>query len=162
MGTDYYVHVGPYIICKPKLIPQEVVRMFCVQPSRLESHGAQNNGSFCSVCGEPLTEKTVTTGNQYQDPSLGEVVDACDEKIMYMRRDGESIKQQLFYSNLSRSPGRNIDPRQADILENIDGEKIRNELKEFEEDHAHELCVLQKLYGAENVSVHWGIITNFN
>lgn len=154
MGTYWDIHVGPYLVVRPKdIINKKPVRTCegCDKPLRYL------RGQFCSTCGGKIVNKTV------EEPDTETLMEAIyAEKIKidadtfsrppYIQSNGVSRENYNTYMSNVRMECDGQDP------EKIDPDRIDRDKLEFKTMFELELVEIRKYFGDENVSVEWGVI----
>ena len=153
MGIDYNVYVGPFIECIPTKVMRTEEHPGCPKCNR-ETHG-----KFCSKCGTPigiLTKQVEDYLVDYGDCEQAFLDAGLEEDDLYtIDHDKPSV---ILVAN-SKGFGHSIDPKYEFGLlidEEIDAVAEKTKLSEM---YAKHIEILKSLYGEDNVSVRWGIIS---
>lgn len=97
--------------------------------------------------------------------SCGELRDKMEEAMWTPfdeYRIEEGIDIWLSNKNLDDLDDISFYPRDGNVLSEITPEKILKNLEIFEEYHKDHIKMLEEAYGAENVSIHYGVINSIS
>lgn len=160
MGVSYNVYIGPYIKCINAKMETFEERVWCPR-----CH-IDIKSQFCPRCGiaqetyeKPITDWVVDDGKVY-DAFATAGLEYYDT-LCILEIDG-SEKEEVFYtSNVKGSPGLGFDPKQefGIIIEEVD--PVEDKAKMLESCQKA-IVVLKGLYGEDNVSVEWGVVSYCN
>lgn len=168
MGIEYRTYVGPYVRCVVGTAEVEKSRRACLTQG-CQNHQRDNAGrdsAFCSLCGSPIGLVPYTVVELAVDE--WDVRDALNERLATPSGDGYSFWARDEYAHLwipnVSTPGRDysLDERADFALMEITPEQALEERAAFTVQFQPELTVLRATYGADAVSIHWGIIQDYS
>lgn len=170
MGVSSSVYVGPYIRCKNPSGERTVYDRACANNDCLkfaDKYAIRHDQKFCTECGSEIHDDVPST-KKGPLVSISHVMD----RMLDLGRKGE-----VFYTphRSSDYPGandndvwvlnmdvgtvtHNIDPMYEEIvdLKNVD---ISSEIAALKKAIPQELAVLDECYGADKVTIHWGVVS---
>jgi hypothetical protein len=160
MGVSYNVYIGPYIEVsgKKEKITIKVDRL-CVKHPGIK----QEKNKFCSECGSEIIgvdreeRKTLTPAEYFYKNDNGEMSD---------RIWSPEGMNDVFISN-RRVPGsiriNTYDDGFFTIHDLSDANHIMSTQKSwFFQEHKEEITLLTKMFGEENISVKWGVVSYYS
>jgi hypothetical protein len=157
MGVDYNVVLGPYIQCTNT--PQETEREKRTCPNKkCKMHGREffdKDTKFCQECGKPIEKIKIK--------EMGEKVEAWEiaEKLKLSTISGEfklPKNTDLFIGNKRDHLRKTLFDAHDEQLLEVSAEMIATELATFADDYSAAIAKLRELYGADNVTLKWGLI----
>lgn len=163
MSSIYEVHVGPYVECKTKTVQTQIGLHACVNEN-CSAYGERTpQGPFCSKCAQEIG--TYYKDVEVQSPDIEEILDNDTlSSVLYPLMGNvadhmcESRKIHIYIPNTPDLPGDTFDPRDTFDFREITPDRINEEIRILS--LAPELKPLQDLYGAENVTVKWGVLNH--
>jgi hypothetical protein len=161
MGTDYTIHVGPFIECVVTRVPVQRARQTCPDQLCLNHQWTMPDGS-CPACGKEVRQVPYEVIEDAVNPS--QVVDAVGGRLArvsgmaYDRWSAES-SCHLWLGN-RHVPGRDpsVEPHAEFVMTPINARNVGEECISFEIFYRNDLAILRQYYGDAAVRVRWGII----
>lgn len=164
MSTDYRTYVGPYARCAVARVPVTRLQITC--PNTVcKNHGEGLRTPFCDLCGTRVESLPQTGSAQAVD--RWDVREEINEALAGAGGDAywrwsESNGIHLWMPNL-KMPGRrpHLEDRTDFALFEITEGQIATEILQFQITFEDALTVLRERYGADAVTLHWGIIQDY-
>jgi hypothetical protein len=170
MSLFPYLHNGPYVVCKTKIIPS-VQNIYTCSNFECESYNNRifdKKNKFCQYCGSTCTERQINIEVSNID-SYEIAVDLLKEALF--TPTGDSFFCWMLKNNthiwISNKNIPNARKWSFYPHEDIQYIPITPDLIDFEKEqfcnfHEKELEILYKEYGKENVEIQWGIINDIS
>lgn len=159
MGVSYNVYIGPYIhVSGNKEETIVKVDRLCVKHPGIK----QEKNKFCSECGSEIVnvdreERKTYTPSEYFHRNADENVferiwspEHMDNTFMSRRRVPDSIHIDSYGGDF---------PSAYDLS---DDSHIMSQVSWFFQEHKNELDLLRKMFGEENVSIKWGVVSYYS
>lgn len=167
MGISYKTYVGPYVRCVVEFKDVEKTRRACPNTA-CKSYGETRfaQGEFCAKCGTPIGDVSYTERIEAVD--RWEVSEEIDQHLCDPGGDGyirwvEANKAHLWKPNIDAGIARDghLESRVDFALSEIQAAEIQTEIERFTQFFAQELAHFRSRYGADVVSIHWGVIQDY-
>ena len=158
MGTDYTVHVGPFIKASFSIIdkPQKV---FGCKNCKSVTKMAKK---FCDECGSKLEDYEVM--KKSESIEYWEVAEKIKEVLSVIVDDDDAAadKFHLWVPNIPYGSREfSFNPTQEyGIVEIVKEEDIKGEIEQFEKKFGRAIDILKKEY--DKVEIEWGIVNNIS
>lgn len=153
MGVDKNVHVGPYLIVKPKLRPTETTIRAC--PRTHCHYEPVHDAKFCPVHGAAL-EFMVKKGEIQIVTDI--LYSARFEDQLYMPGDQDSKNPMVLLPNtmMRARSFRAEDDEPLAVTESL----IKDEVQWFQAQYGDLISEIQKV--SDQVDVQWGVYSYWN
>jgi hypothetical protein len=162
MGIDYATYLGPYIVCKTEIEDAKATMKSCTNVKcktyKQERWGAKK---FCDECGQKIGEIEISVKQNKVDTNV--LSDELNEAMTVPSGDSfhdltRDNKIDIWYGNRQDGIGISFDPKDEVMYEEFESNTIKVQIDDFVKEYAKELEIIKNAYGAENVSVKWGLI----
>ena len=160
MGVSYHVYIGPYIhVSGGKEETIVKVDRLCVKHPGIK----QDKNKFCSECGTEIInvdreERKTYTPSEYFHRNADE--DVFDRLWSPERMDNTFIPNREVPDSIRIDSYGGGFPSSLDLS---DANHIMSTQKSwFFQEHKNELNLLTKMFGEENVSVKWGVVSYYS
>lgn len=163
---DYSMYVGPYAQCKVGTTTEEEPFLGCTNTKCINATRDLPT-KFCPDCGAPRGERIrMLTVDVVDDYDVGELL---HNLLRTPSGDGYLAWSQQHHmhlwiingsSRLERDPA--LDLSAAFMLDTISAEIVAREMLAFADLYSLQLQKLRKVYGADAVSLHWGIVQDYS
>lgn len=155
MGVDIRIKIGPYVKC---LKPTEIEfdeELSC------KAHGRKFNGKFCDQCGAVLDRKRIGKGSLKSDICACDASEELDNMEVFIENMGhaESLYDIYMYDSGGGDINFEIEPYDVGIFE-IDEELFATVKSNFIERCHKDIETIKGIYGADNVSIGFGLVQN--
>lgn len=156
MGVDITVMLSTYVKCKKGMKTEKETELFCGNSKcKKFSKTAIGNGEFCSSCGTEFSEREIDVETEAVDP-----FDMTDgDAIFYIDTND---KYDVFLPNSKSGEPKlppSLDVKRLDTcIHEVNPESIPAHIEWFKKKFKEEITMLEKAYGKENVSIHFGLI----
>jgi hypothetical protein len=168
MSISYRTYVGPYVRCTVETIEVEKQRRACtnVACAMHKSNIWSIEAKHCHLCGSAIRDVTyLERGDAVND---WDVMEAVEERLSpafgaaYAKWSVEH-RAHIYVANVT-TEGRDchLEERQDFALVEITPLGIIEELTRFKVQFADELLTMRKMYGISAVSLHWGVLQDYN
>lgn len=169
MSIDYHTYVGPYVRCRVAFVDTPSYQTGCPNQGcpRYARPSPTNGGQFCSYCGTAIGQVAITEKKAAVDAWT--LVDAIGHTLANASGGGAAEWERENGAHLWYTNAANDMERDYHLEEGIDfytceitPEQIREELAAFSQQFAEEIKLFRQHYGMNAVSVHWGVIQDYN
>lgn len=159
MGVSYHVYIGPYIhVSGGKEETIVKVDRLCVKHPGIK----QEKNKFCSECGTEIInvdreERKTYTPSEYFHRN-------ADEDVFERIWSPENMNN-TFMSGRRVPDSINIDSYGGDFpsaYDLSDANCIMSQVSWFFQEHKEDICLLRKMFGEENVSIKWGVVSYYS
>ena len=165
MSITYRAYVGPYVRCAVTMVDTPQTRNACLNPS-CTMHDRYSSAPFCHLCGSKNGEIAYIE----QKPSVDQwdIQERPLWRLAGLSGDGydtwmrESLAQIWIPNHRTLWRDGHLENRVDFSLEPITAEQVTTEQSAFQDFFAAEMAVLIVQYGADNVTVEWGVIQDYN
>lgn len=164
MSADYGTYVGPYARCAVARVPVTRLQIACPN-KECPNHTKGLRVPFCELCGSkvaslPHVELDFTVDQWDVQEDIHEAL-AQPGGDGYMRWS-EANAAHLWKPN-KQMPGRDphLESREAFALFEIAAPQIAAEIAQFQVTFEDALTELRARYGADAVTLHWGVIQDY-
>jgi len=165
MSIDYGIYVGPYVRCKVDQAPVTRLQITCPNDA-CKNHKQPMRKPFCDLCGSKVATVPLTVMEDRID--TWDVREAIDERLCTASGDtygrwSEENRTHLWKPNkqLGMVAG-HLESREAFALFTIEPSVIGVEIARFQGAFSDDIEYLQTVYGADAVSIEWGIIQDYS
>jgi hypothetical protein len=161
MSLSTSIYLGPYFLCVTRQVPYLDTQQTCVSTGCVaRGQPARTAATHCSLCGEPLQEKTIE--EQLDEVAVEDVEEDLHEQLYSITVDtNQEVPPgtHLWLPNVYRKQPRVLQPALPvavfqDLSEPCQHAEAHWLLKAFHAEH----LVLDKHYGKANVAVRWGLL----
>ena len=158
MGVDYTIMVTSYVKCFKKMETESFPEFFCGN-SRCKIHNKTFSGdmvNFCPACGIKLSLRNVEEEIESVDPykmtqnGTFAYLDTNDDFDYYVPNKHKKNEPKL-------PPSIDVNREETGFHEIIP-DSVSSHLEWFKKEFSKEIEKLEKAYGKQNVSVHFGIV----
>ncbi len=166
MSISYHTYVGPYLHCRVAYIDTPAYQVGCPSAGCPRYARPSSGDRHCRHCGAAIERIPTTEQRAAVDAwALGNVI---GETLTRAHGDAASDWSRLqgahlWYANVA-TEGRDYHletPEDLFVCE-ITAGQIREELTAFEWQFAREIALFREQYGADAVSLRWGIIQDYS
>lgn len=162
------VIAGPYVSCAYKAPPVEqktFLRRLCKNKScDLYNTKLPKNAKFCQSCGKAVqVEKKVVSSENNLDTFLAKVradLAAVNSKLVFPDKQlaNAVAKTGHHFWHVSQGVLAKGPSHKEGVVHSVTQDKIAQDIDMFASMFKNEYTILTNAYGAENVSLHWGIL----
>lgn len=166
MSINYHTYVGPYVRCRVNYIDAPSYQIGCPNtgcPRYARPSGGDKHCRYCGAVIErvPTTERRPTVdawmlidaiGNTLTNASGDAAAEWSEEHSAHLWKANEETERRGYHLET---------PEDFYICE-ITAEQIREELEAFSQQFVGELEIFRSHYGADAVTIHWGIIQDYS
>lgn len=157
MNQDY-VHVGVFVECLNPLRETPHTVDGCVNANCTNYHN-EIRAPYCGECGSPFGQFAVIQ----REPSVEwYVVSVNIDEALFPAILSNKGGYDIWLPNKSVDGGAGIDTEETGEVVDIPAETRAAHIANFERGLSAGLAGLREAYGAENVTVRWGVVTYTN
>jgi len=166
MGVDYNVYLGPYLKCQNPDVDKQVTKLTCPNTSCAKHMQWRGHDPFCAKCGSQIVDVTTT---QHKPRVCGSSLLEELNEVFYA--PGTCYAQYPFEDHVdvwipNTKPKTIFGSRQASFdarydtgMTRVCPSLIEDETDAFKRVFVKELTKMCEAYGADCVSIHWGLLS---
>ena len=149
MSIDREFYVGPVARCR--FTP--VTKNEPTGARKCRMHGDQDEARYCGECG---AKTVVVVRNESRAPM--DPIDDDDFGLMEFSGENWPKDEHVYLVNLTPDmPQRRFNIDNEEHFESLADDTRARDLAYLEKEHAADIAKLRKLYGADNVTLAWGV-----
>lgn len=165
MSIDYGIYAGPYARCKVSLVEVTKLQISCPN-AQCKNHARGLRTMYCDLCGS----KVASVPHKEMDEAVDhwDVSEAINERLATAHGDqyhGRWLQENRTHLWMPNNPleleAGHLNAREAFALFTIEPQTIADEMARFQSAFQDDLDYLRTVYGADAVTIHWGIIQDY-
>lgn len=160
MSTNFYVYVGPALICQPANDIVKKTTKTCLNAGDVfnnepacRNHGKRLDSKHCPECGSAIGDMTKDTVGRKFSPY--EFTDAIKEKLSHVHDEAERTGQEedVYVPNIGKLGIRMGDGGGEGGMHELTPVEVATGLNQFASEFSKELSKAEEMYGKDNVRV---------
>ena len=153
-----FKHLGPIIRCENKLT-DTVKKIKTCSNKDCKNHGKIKDQMFCEICATRIDSVVIPISEKLVDHWA--VSEILEEALYHLDNPLQGPLVDYWAPNVPRNNPRNFSLNFNDHL-NITSMNPQQEETWIKEAFAKEIQILKNVYGQNNVTVQWGMVTGDN